>query len=118
MLRALSVLGDTLVATASSNPRALPEKDLAARAEPFFTDVEALADPARAAERARELAGPRPCPRHRLARTSSPTSRVPFRRTMSRARERSSVFAFAAFVVVAFAGLAFAAGYLVGRILL
>jgi hypothetical protein len=36
-----------------------------------------------------------------------------------RARERkSSVFAFAAFVIVAFAGLAFAAGYVVGRILL
>ena len=45
---------------------------------------------------------------------------------MSRARERSSVFAFAAFVIVAFAvlvlalfvGLAFAAGYLLGKILL
>jgi hypothetical protein len=37
---------------------------------------------------------------------------------MSRARDRSSVFAFAAFVIAAFAGLAFAAGYLVGRILL
>ena len=37
---------------------------------------------------------------------------------MRRARERSSVFAFAAFVVVAFAGAAFAAGYLVGRMLL
>jgi len=37
---------------------------------------------------------------------------------MSRARERSSVFLFAVFVIVAFAGTAFAAGYLVGRILL
>jgi hypothetical protein len=38
---------------------------------------------------------------------------------MSRARDRrSSVFLFAGFLVVAFAGLAFAAGYLVGRILL
>jgi hypothetical protein len=37
---------------------------------------------------------------------------------MSRVRERSSVFAFAIFVIAAFAGLAFAAGYLVGRILL
>jgi hypothetical protein len=37
---------------------------------------------------------------------------------MPRVRERSSVFLFAAFVVAAFAGLAFAAGYLVGRILL
>jgi hypothetical protein len=37
---------------------------------------------------------------------------------MSRARERSSVFVFAAFVILAFAGVAFAAGYAVGRILL
>jgi hypothetical protein len=35
-----------------------------------------------------------------------------------RFRERSSVFVFAAFVVLAFAGIAFAVGYLVGRILL
>jgi dihydrofolate synthase/folylpolyglutamate synthase len=57
MLAALAALGDTLVATRSSNPRALPEKELAARAEPFFTYVEAVADPARARERARDLAG-------------------------------------------------------------
>jgi hypothetical protein len=37
---------------------------------------------------------------------------------MHRARERSSVFIFAAAVILAFAGLAFAAGYAVGRILL
>lgn len=37
---------------------------------------------------------------------------------MSRFRERSSVFAFAAFVIAAFAGIAFALGYVVGRILL
>jgi dihydrofolate synthase / folylpolyglutamate synthase len=58
MLAALAALGDTLVATTSSNPRALPEKEVAARAEPLFTYVEALADPTRARERARELAGP------------------------------------------------------------
>jgi hypothetical protein len=37
---------------------------------------------------------------------------------MNRVRDRFTVFLFAAFVIVAFAGLAFAAGYLVGRILL
>ena len=31
---------------------------MAARAEPLFTNVEAVADPARARERARDLAGP------------------------------------------------------------
>ena len=50
--------------------------------------------------------------------TSSQTSHVAWGATMSRARERSSVFAFAAFVIAAFAGVAFAVGYLVGRILL
>jgi dihydrofolate synthase/folylpolyglutamate synthase len=59
MLQALAALGDTFVATASSNPRSLPEKELAARAEPYFTDVEAIADPTRARKRARELAGAR-----------------------------------------------------------
>jgi dihydrofolate synthase/folylpolyglutamate synthase len=58
MLRALSVLGDTFVATTSSNPRALSEKELAARAEPYFQHVEAAADPALARKRARDLAGP------------------------------------------------------------
>ena len=58
MLRALTPLGDTVIATTSSNPRALPEKELAARAEPYFRHVEAIADPAVARRRARELAGP------------------------------------------------------------
>lgn len=58
MLRALAALGGTFVATASSNGRALSEKELAARAEPYFDHVEAIADPAQARERARELAGP------------------------------------------------------------
>jgi dihydrofolate synthase/folylpolyglutamate synthase len=47
--------GRTLIATRSSNPRALDERDLAARAQPYFDHVEAVADPARALERAREL---------------------------------------------------------------
>jgi len=37
---------------------------------------------------------------------------------MTRARERSSVFLFAVFLLVLFVGLAFAAGYGLGRILL
>ena len=40
------------------------------------------------------------------------------RRTMSRTRERLSVFAFAAIVLVAIVGMAFGAGYLVGKLLL
>jgi predicted PurR-regulated permease PerM len=39
-------------------------------------------------------------------------------RTMSRVRERLSVFAFAAFLLALFVGLAFAAGYALGKILL
>jgi len=40
------------------------------------------------------------------------------RRTMSKTRERLSVFALAIVVLVAIVGLAFAAGYIVGKILL
>jgi dihydrofolate synthase/folylpolyglutamate synthase len=56
MLAAFSVLGDRLVATSSSNPRALPADELAQRAEPFFAEVEAISDPSAALERARRAA--------------------------------------------------------------
>jgi folylpolyglutamate synthase/dihydropteroate synthase len=58
MLEALSVLGPTLVATESSNPRALEAGDLADRAEPYFQHVEQIPDPGEARRRALELAGP------------------------------------------------------------
>jgi len=58
MLEALSVLGPTLVASQSSNARAIPAGDLAARAEPYFRDVLAIADPGQARAQARALAGP------------------------------------------------------------
>jgi dihydrofolate synthase/folylpolyglutamate synthase len=58
MLRALTAVGRTLVATTSTNPRALPEMELAARAEPYFHHVEHDPDPRLALRRARELAGP------------------------------------------------------------
>jgi dihydrofolate synthase/folylpolyglutamate synthase len=58
MLAALSALGDDLVATASSNPRAVPAEELAGRARPYFGRVQAVADPAEARTRGRELAGP------------------------------------------------------------
>jgi folylpolyglutamate synthase/dihydropteroate synthase len=55
MLARLGRAGQTLVATRSSNPRALDERDLAARAEPFFERVEAASDPVEALQRARAL---------------------------------------------------------------
>jgi folylpolyglutamate synthase/dihydropteroate synthase len=58
MLRALSVLGETLVATESSSGRSLAAGDLAARAEPYFRHVEAVSDPIEARDRALALAGP------------------------------------------------------------
>ena len=58
MLEALSVLGGRLVATQSSNPRALPAGELAARAERYFQHVDACPDPDAARRRALELAGP------------------------------------------------------------
>jgi dihydrofolate synthase/folylpolyglutamate synthase len=53
MLAALSVLGDRLVATSSTNERSLPAAELARRAEPFFTHVEPIEDPADALAHAR-----------------------------------------------------------------
>jgi dihydrofolate synthase/folylpolyglutamate synthase len=57
MLAALSALGETFIATRSTNARALPADELAARAGRFFSETEALAQPTEALERARRLAG-------------------------------------------------------------
>jgi dihydrofolate synthase/folylpolyglutamate synthase len=58
MLAALSAVGDRLVATRSSNARALPAADLARLGEPYFDHVESVDDPAAARARALDLAGP------------------------------------------------------------
>jgi dihydrofolate synthase / folylpolyglutamate synthase len=58
MLEALSVIGGTLVATESQNPRAIRAGELAVRAEPYFEHVEAIPDPTDARARALDLAGP------------------------------------------------------------
>jgi dihydrofolate synthase / folylpolyglutamate synthase len=58
MLAALSALGENLIATRSSNPRALPPRALAASAAPYFRRVEAIVDPLEAVSGARETAGP------------------------------------------------------------
>jgi len=55
MAERLSRAGRTLVATRSSNPRALAEKELASRAEPYFDRVESDPDPRRALQSARAL---------------------------------------------------------------
>jgi dihydrofolate synthase/folylpolyglutamate synthase len=55
MLGELARLGDILVATASSNPRALPARELADRARAYFEHVETVADPGAALARAHEL---------------------------------------------------------------
>jgi dihydrofolate synthase/folylpolyglutamate synthase len=57
ILERLRAAGPTLVATQSSNPRALPAQELAARAETYFEHVERIADPIAALGRARDLAG-------------------------------------------------------------
>ena len=58
MLAALSAVGNALVATQSSNPRALPAGDLARLAAPYFERVEVVAEPQAARARALEVAGP------------------------------------------------------------
>jgi dihydrofolate synthase/folylpolyglutamate synthase len=58
MLRGLTALGDTLVATQSANRRAIPSEELARIARRHFAQVENVPDPQAALERARALAGP------------------------------------------------------------
>jgi dihydrofolate synthase/folylpolyglutamate synthase len=58
LLERLAHAGRALVATRSSNPRALPEDELAARAENYFDHVEAIGDPHEALARARALGAP------------------------------------------------------------
>jgi dihydrofolate synthase/folylpolyglutamate synthase len=58
MLEQLSRAGSTLVATQSTNRRSLPADELAARAEPHFQDVQAVADPRKALVRARAVGPP------------------------------------------------------------
>jgi dihydrofolate synthase/folylpolyglutamate synthase len=55
MLATLARAGSRLVATSSSNARALPAEELARRAEAHFAAVEAVPDPVAALARAREL---------------------------------------------------------------
>ena len=55
MLERMGRVGRTLIATRSSNPRSLDEKELARRAEPYFEHVESESDPVLALRRAREL---------------------------------------------------------------
>jgi len=57
MLAALSALGDVFVATRSSNSRALPAEELAAKAGRFFAETKSIAAPVDALDRARERAG-------------------------------------------------------------
>jgi dihydrofolate synthase/folylpolyglutamate synthase len=58
MLRSLAAVSKTLIATKSSNPRALSAADLAARAQGLFETIEAIEDPVLALTRARDLAAP------------------------------------------------------------
>jgi dihydrofolate synthase / folylpolyglutamate synthase len=58
MLASLGSVADRLIATASSNRRALPAAELARLARAHFTEVRAVEDPAEALVTARELAGP------------------------------------------------------------
>jgi dihydrofolate synthase/folylpolyglutamate synthase len=55
MLGLLRKAGGTLVATRSSNSRAVDEKELAARAEPYFDRVVPVSDPTQALATARRL---------------------------------------------------------------
>jgi dihydrofolate synthase/folylpolyglutamate synthase len=57
MLAAFSALGDRIVVTSSTNPRALAAEDLAGRARRFFSTVDVVPDPGEAVRAAREAVG-------------------------------------------------------------
>jgi dihydrofolate synthase/folylpolyglutamate synthase len=57
-LEHLARAGSTFVATSSSNPRALPARELAAQAEAHFSEVHSVADPRKALARARSIGRP------------------------------------------------------------
>jgi dihydrofolate synthase/folylpolyglutamate synthase len=59
ILERLAKVGRTLIATRSSNPRALPAAEVATRAARWFDTVEAVDDPREALGRARAIGGPR-----------------------------------------------------------
>jgi len=58
LLERLARAGGTLIATRSSNPRALPADELAGRAGRHFQEVQAVADPRKALARARAMGRP------------------------------------------------------------
>jgi dihydrofolate synthase / folylpolyglutamate synthase len=72
VLARLAEAGPTLVATTSSNARALPADELANRARMYFRHVEAVPDPHDALTRARELAA---YPDHPLGEDGGPKGR-------------------------------------------
>ena len=117
MLAALASRSTRLVATGSSSPRALPARALADAASRHFAEVECVPDPVEAlSARAHELGDP-------VLVTGSLYLLVDLRRpppgpTMAGFGDKLTVFAFAAFLLAAFVGLAFAAGYVIGKLLL
>ena len=117
MLRPLASVGDRFVATASSNARSLDVRALADTAARHFSLVEAEADPTAAVRLAH--AARRAGSRDRLAvpsRGSRSGGHAVKRR--SRMRERITVLTFALVVLVGIVGIAFAAGYILGKLLL
>ena len=112
MLAGLARLGDRFVACRSSNARALPADELATRARRWFAVVEARDDPREALARG---------PLARRAGARDGLALPPGRsrgRVVTRMRERLTVFGFAAFVLLAIVGSAFALGYVLGKLLL
>ena len=115
MLATLSEAGRTLVATTSSNARALTAEELAERAAPYFARVDAVADPQQPLSPARTSSAPRFSSPARS--TSSPIS-PGMEPEMAKGRGSASVLLFAAAVVAFIVVSAFAVGYIVGKLIL
>jgi hypothetical protein len=119
MLRLLARAGDTLVATASHSARGVAGRRACGARTPTFQPRRGRRGPRRG-PRAGARAGRRKGRRsgHGLALPPRRPHRPIRARTMGKFGERLSVFAVAVVVVLTIVGLAFGAGYLVGKLLL
>ena len=119
MLEALAPAGSTFVATSSQSARAVPAEELARRAAALLrTDAARRGSGRGPRSRARARRRRRGGTGDRLALPARRPQRPATRRTMGKLGEKLSVFAVAVIVVLAIVGLAFGAGYLVGKLLL
>ena len=116
MLRALSRAGPSSIATSSSNARALDERS--SRPAPSRTSTRRDRGRSRRRPRPRATAARRAGPRRGLAVPPCRPARLALERPVSTPGELLAVFVFALALLAGLVGVTFAAGYIIGRLIL